>query len=51
MYCSLIRTLLMVTACVFQEITSLDVPSYKGIIGLQRDMVMVSNGMWPCCSY
>ena len=41
----------MVTTCVFQEIASLAVQVNKDIIALQWDMVMVSNGMWSCCSW
>jgi hypothetical protein len=36
----------MVTTCVFQEIASLAVQVNKAIVGLQRDIVIVSNGMW-----
>ena len=34
-----------------QEIASLAVQGNKAIIALQRDIVMVSNGMWSCCSW
>jgi hypothetical protein len=50
-YCSLIRTCLWLQlACSRKSHFLLFVQVNKDMIGVQRDMAMVSKGMWSCCS-